>query len=186
MNQQLDRFSCAKGEKVIGTIDEFWNFHFTNEWALLSEISEFIVAKALNVDKASNKDYWTLFDINYNGIKVEVKETSYCHSWELEATTAPRVFGIEKSYGYLERITDNFKRYNDVYVFCLNTINIFERLGNTFNTEQAFQQSLAVKGSSSVTQNMVRMMLKNWRKQGLIIPDKDGSFRKCQSFAFAA
>ena len=50
--------------------------------------------------------------------------------------------------------------------------SIFERLDVTFSFEQALQQSIAVKGTS-VTREVVRQMLKNWRRQGLIsvLPD---------------
>jgi Rha family phage regulatory protein len=43
--------------------------------------------------------------------------------------------------------------------------SIFERLDIQFTTEQAMQQSVAVKGAG-VNHNTVRQMLKNWRKQG--------------------
>ena len=39
------------------------------------------------------------------------------------------------------------------------------------------QHSVAVKGSN-VNHNTVRQMLKNWRKQGLVVMDQDGSYRK--------
>ena len=45
--------------------------------------------------------------------------------------------------------------------------SIFERLDVTFSFEQALQQSIAVKGTN-VTREVVRQMLKNWRRQGLI------------------
>ena len=50
--------------------------------------------------------------------------------------------------------------------------SIFERLDVTFSFEQALQQSIAVKGTN-VTREVVRQMLKNWRRQGLIsvLPD---------------
>ena len=50
---------------------------------------------------------------------------------------------------------------------------IFERLDVTFSFEQAQQQSISVKGAS-VTNETVRQMLKNWKRQGLIgiLPDK--------------
>ena len=50
--------------------------------------------------------------------------------------------------------------------------SIFERLDVTFSFEQALQQSVAVKGAN-VTREVVRQMLKNWKRQGLIgvLPD---------------
>ncbi len=51
--------------------------------------------------------------------------------------------------------------------------SIFERLDVTFSFDQAQQQSISVKGAS-VTNETVRQMLKNWKRQGLIamLPDK--------------
>ena len=55
--------------------------------------------------------------------------------------------------------------------------SIYERLDVLFTYEQATQQSIAVKGAG-VTRNSVQQMLKNWRKQGLIVLTEDGKFRK--------
>ena len=55
--------------------------------------------------------------------------------------------------------------------------SIFERLDIQFSFEQAMQHSVAVKGAN-VNQNTVRQMLKNWRKQGLVILEEDGTYRK--------
>ena len=52
--------------------------------------------------------------------------------------------------------------------------SIFERLDSQFTFEQAMQQSVAVKGAG-VNQNTVRQMLKNWRKQALVVVDEDGN-----------
>jgi hypothetical protein len=55
--------------------------------------------------------------------------------------------------------------------------SIFARLDFRFTLSQAMQQTVAVKGAG-VTQNSVRQMLKNWRKQGLVLLDDDGNYRK--------
>jgi predicted transcriptional regulator len=55
--------------------------------------------------------------------------------------------------------------------------SIYERLDPQFTFEQAMQQSVAVKGAN-VNHNTVRQMLKNWRKQGLIVQEEDGNYRK--------
>jgi len=57
--------------------------------------------------------------------------------------------------------------------------SIFERLDNSFSVEQAYQQTFAVKGAA-VSRNQVHMMLKNWRRQGLVSLLENGSYRKCQ------
>ena len=55
--------------------------------------------------------------------------------------------------------------------------SIFERLDIQFTFEQAMQHSVAVKGAN-VNHNTVRQMLKNWRKQGLVVQTENGSYRK--------
>ncbi len=54
---------------------------------------------------------------------------------------------------------------------------IYERLEPLFTIEQAKQQSVAIKGAGT-TINSVRQMLKNWRKQGLVVHTEDGKYRK--------
>ena len=54
---------------------------------------------------------------------------------------------------------------------------IFERLESTFTEEMAMQQSLVVKGSG-VTSMMVKQMLKNWKKQGLVVQQPDLRYTK--------
>ena len=57
--------------------------------------------------------------------------------------------------------------------------SIFERLDVTFSFEQALQQSIAVKGVN-VTREVVRQMLKNWKRQGLIGVLPDMRYQKVQ------
>ena len=57
--------------------------------------------------------------------------------------------------------------------------SIYERLDVQFTFEQALQYSVAAKGAG-VTHNSVRQMLKNWRKQGLVVQTEDGKYRKIE------
>ena len=57
---------------------------------------------------------------------------------------------------------------------------IFSRLDNTFSYEQALQHSIAVKGANT-SRNAVRQMLKNWRRQRLIVDTPDNKYQKIQS-----
>ena len=60
---------------------------------------------------------------------------------------------------------------------CGKNDTIYERLDPQFTFEQAMQHSVAIKGTG-VNHNTVRQMLKNWRKQGLVIQTEDGRYRK--------
>ena len=55
--------------------------------------------------------------------------------------------------------------------------SIYERLDVQFSFDQAMQFSVAIKGAD-VTRNSVQQMLKNWRKQRLIVQSDDGGYRK--------
>ncbi|MCI7184647.1 MAG: YfjI family protein [Prevotella sp.] len=55
--------------------------------------------------------------------------------------------------------------------------SIFERLDTTFSFEQALQHSIAVKGANT-SRNAVHQMLKNWRKQGLIVDLQNLKYQK--------
>lgn len=55
--------------------------------------------------------------------------------------------------------------------------SIFERLAVDFTIEQAYQQTMIVKGNDT-TRNSVRQMLKNWQKQGLIANTSLGNYKK--------
>ena len=55
--------------------------------------------------------------------------------------------------------------------------SIFARLDFDFSFEAALQQTVAVKGAN-VSKNAVQQMLKNWKKQGLIVQVERGKFRK--------
>jgi hypothetical protein len=55
--------------------------------------------------------------------------------------------------------------------------SIFERLDVEFGFDGAFQHSVSVKGAN-VSRNTVRQMLKNWKKQGLIVQTETGRYKK--------
>ena len=110
------------GKSIEFTVLDFWAFQHSNIWDVQEEIAEFIVAKALGQDMPYNKNGWTLWDMNYRGERIEVKETGYYHSWRTDGKVSKqRSFGITKAYSRYKDNTSEFKRQNDIYVFCLNT-----------------------------------------------------------------
>ena len=58
--------------------------------------------------------------------------------------------------------------------------SIFARLGADFSFEGALQHSIAVK-QTNVSHNQVRQMLKNWKKQGLIVQTETGKYHKIEN-----
>lgn len=110
------------GNPVGFSVLDFWAFQHSNIWDVQEEIAEFIVAKALGQDLPYNKNGWTLWDMNYRGKRIEVKETGYYHSWRTDGKVSQqRTFGITKAYSLYKNRHSEFKRQNDIYVFCLNT-----------------------------------------------------------------
>ena len=57
--------------------------------------------------------------------------------------------------------------------------SIFARLDVDFSFDGALQHTISVKGNG-VTRNQVRQMLKNWKKQGLIVCTDSDKYRKVQ------
>ena len=109
-----------EGNSAGFSVLDFWVFQHSNIWDVQEEIAEFIVAKALGQDMPYNKNGWTLWDMNYRGKRIEVKETGYYHSWRTDGKISQqRTFGITKAYSRYKDNTSEFKRQNDIYVFCL-------------------------------------------------------------------
>ena len=114
-----------KGIPIGLSIKDFWQFQYSNLWDMQEYIAEFLVAKALGLNTPQNCNGWTLWDILYKNKRVEIKTTAYYHSWRTDGKVSnQRVFGITKAYSKYKDPTSEYKRQNDIYIFCLN-------LGNT-------------------------------------------------------
>lgn len=111
------------------TMLDYWRFHYSNIFDLQDTIAEFIVAKALDIHESQNDQYWTLWDLTYRDKHIEIKETSYYHSFNTNGKISKqRVFDIHKSNGGYDEKSGNNEliRQNDLYIFCLNTGNTEE------------------------------------------------------------
>lgn len=118
-----EKFILNNSKLDFGILD-FWIYKYSNIYNMQEVIAEFIVEKALKIEKSYNTDYWTLFDILYRNCRIEIKETSYYHPWnENGKVSNQRTFGITKANSNYEDngIENKFERQNDIYVFCLNT-----------------------------------------------------------------
>ena len=112
---------------------DFWRFQFSNLLDMQGRVGEFIVAMALGKKDPDNNNGWTLWDIDYRDIKIEVKTTAYFQPWRFERDengniinddgknySEARTFSIRKANGE-ENGEKKFKRWSDIYVFVLNT-----------------------------------------------------------------
>ena len=85
-------------------------------------------------------------------------------------------------YFFRNRIENAFKSRDYVGQSCERTRrskndSIYERLDVQFTIEQAMQHTVIAKGEG-VSINTIRQMLKNWKKQGLIVQTENKVFRK--------
>lgn len=117
-----DKMLTDGGSPLGLTAVDYWRFQFSNIWDAYEEVAEFIVAKALGMEKPYNKNGSTLYDIDYKGKRVEVKATAYYHSWRKDGEFSERrSFDIPETKGQHNEMGPVRVRHNDVYVFCLNT-----------------------------------------------------------------
>lgn len=102
---------------------DFWRFAYSDLNAdPRDDVAEYLVSRALGIEKPFNKENWTPYDISYRGKRIEVKCTGYFQTWRTDSNVCPhRIFSIRKAH---HPDTGVFERQNDVYVFCL-------LLGNT-------------------------------------------------------
>ena len=118
-----EQFTINSEQLAFNMLD-FWRFQYSNIFSLHGEIAEFIVARALGITEAQNSAYWTLWDITYRDVRIEVKATAYYHLWNEDTKVSQRrAFSIAKANGaYDAEVSGNkeFCRQNDIYVFCLN------------------------------------------------------------------
>lgn len=125
---------CTGKENFIGgnefpfrnlTIMDFRAFQYSNIWNMIADLAEFIVAKALGKEKPINREFWSLWDINYQGYRIEVKATSDYHSWDKEEKKKPtrRTFSIAQTHEFYKVTDADLVRNNDIYVFCYNKGN---------------------------------------------------------------
>ena len=116
-----DSFTLS-GSPVLSVL-EFWRYCYGDLASQSPVIAEFLVAKALEIEKAENVTYWTAYDMSYRGMRVEVKSTEYVHAWNKKRVSKVRTFSIAPSHNLYWGNEDSkgLSRQNDLYVFCLNT-----------------------------------------------------------------
>jgi len=83
-------------------------------------LAEYLVAKALGITDGIRVE-WDAYDLEFDGLKVEVKSSAYLQSWHQDKLTAIK-FGTQKTFAW-DKLTGKYeksqKRQADVYVFAL-------------------------------------------------------------------
>ena len=75
MKKIFENTPFVNGNKSLGiTMLDFWKYQYSNIYDMQEYIAEFIVGKALGINEPMNRDGWTLWDIDYQGKRIEVKQ----------------------------------------------------------------------------------------------------------------
>ena len=119
-----DIFTMA-GEPAFSVL-EYWRFMFSQLNNQHETIAEYLVNRALGAEKAENVSSWTGYDLSYRAKRIEVKASSYIHTWNRKRVSQTRTFSIAPSsnlywYGQRERDGKTQSRQSEIYIFCLNT-----------------------------------------------------------------
>lgn len=111
------------GDKICTTLLDFWKWAYSDLIGNTERgtVAEFIVAMACNIND-SVRISWDSYDLTLkNGIKVEVKSSSYLQTWKQKKLSMP-VFNIPETKSW-NSINNEFgsekKRHADVYIFAL-------------------------------------------------------------------
>jgi hypothetical protein len=84
-------------------------------------LAEFIVANALGIAKDGIANEWAPYDLEVDGIRVEVKSAAYVQSWTQKGYSKIS-FGIAPRRAWdpeTNQLASVSKRHSDVYVFCV-------------------------------------------------------------------
>ena len=104
--------------KDLFSVEDFWQYAYSQLDGMAETIAEFLVAKALGIKKAENVNYWTAYDMAYRNKRIEVKATSYVHPWNKEISKI-RTFSIaptNNSYWENQDAERKLSRQSEVYV----------------------------------------------------------------------
>ena len=108
-------------------------------------LAEFIVAHALDITDRP-RDEWAPYDLEYQGIKLEIKSAAYLQSWHRNPSAKTKeskiIFGIAPTCDYdsvtEQRIHGNKQRRADAYVFCLLKHRDIKTVNPTDTSQWAF------------------------------------------------
>lgn len=101
---------------------DFWRWFGSNliSNAMRGILAEYIVAESLKL-KIDVRSEWDAYDLDYNGLKIEVKSSAYLQSWP-QNEFSKIVFGIQPALAWdynTNTFNDEIKRNSDVYIFCV-------------------------------------------------------------------
>ena len=127
-----ERFTDGE-QKLPITIRDFWCWSTSD---LLSNttrgvLAEFLVATALGIASSGVRDPWAAYDLEADGLKIEVKSSAYLQSW-FQKRPSSIAFDTPKTRAWdpdTNAVAADSARQADVYVFAVlihtdkNTVN---------------------------------------------------------------
>jgi hypothetical protein len=124
-----EAFTSGASHSGYSTLD-FWSWAFSDlaSNANRGVLAEFIVAKALGIE-LDVRNEWGDYDLDFNGLKIEVKSSAFIQSWAQAKHSSPR-FDIRKRKNQTDSDTGKYVkraepiRPADIYVFALLEANI--------------------------------------------------------------
>lgn len=160
-------------ETPVFSVMDFWRYEFSALVSMQASIAEFLVSRALGITKAENVLKWTGYDVSYKGKRIEVKATSYIHSWNEEHQSNVRTFSIAPSNNQYWAVRDEREkkkqsRQSEVYVFCLNTQRSFEH----FNPLLVDSWEFYVIPTYKINERCERIQIPNQKKIRLSVVQK--------------
>lgn len=117
-----EKFLSNNGEEKFD-LNSFWGWSCSELLGntLRGVLSEYIVSKDVRCT-AQIREEWDAYDLlSPEGIKIEIKSSSYLQSWAQKELTKIR-FGIQPTYCWNpsnNEYSTEKKRQSDVYVFCI-------------------------------------------------------------------
>lgn len=118
---EINKSFANSNETLPFTITDFW------QWALSDLVenrnrgilAEFLVMKALGIEQDTRLE-WEAFDLEKDGIKIEVKSAAYFQAWEQKKKSSIS-FNIAPTKSLLKDNSYSIetKRHADLYIFCL-------------------------------------------------------------------
>lgn len=118
-----ERLKCKGLEMDLKLID-FWRWSASNLLGNTDRgvLAEFIVASALNIDLKVHRNDWDAYDLTSNeGVKIEVKSSSYIQTWyQKDFSKISFSIKAKRNWDSTTNVLSKFpERLSDIYVFCL-------------------------------------------------------------------
>lgn len=100
MGVQGEEQFILHGKATPMSVYDFWRFAYSDLNAdPRDDVAEYLVSRALGIEKPMNRENWILYDIDYRGKRIEVKCTGYFQTWRTDSRVSlNRVFSIRKAH----------------------------------------------------------------------------------------